>query len=132
MKAVCSNGGYLTMEMTSLYHDLFAAAVPICGVVRNFPNPGNVVLTDAQLMSIKTPSWLVCSADDPVVPPVDNTIRASNLIPGAILSEYEHVIWNGITYVGHWSWIYVARNDPQHHGQHIWQWMASKRLPTGR
>jgi hypothetical protein len=35
-------------------------------------------------------------------------------------------------YVGHWSWIYVARNDPQHHGQHIWQWMASKRLPTGR
>ena len=120
------------MEMTSLYHDLFAAAVPICGVVRNFPNPGNVVLTDAQLMSIKTPSWLVCSADDPVVPPVDNTIRASNLIPGAILSEYEHVIWNGITYVGHWSWIYVARNNPQHHGQHIWQWMASKRLSTRR
>ena len=31
--AGCSNGGYMTMEMTSVYRDLFAAAVPICGVV---------------------------------------------------------------------------------------------------
>jgi len=61
--AGCSNGGYLTMEMTSLYHDLFAAAVPICGVVKNFPNPGDVVLTDAQLKSITTPSWLVCASE---------------------------------------------------------------------
>jgi hypothetical protein len=108
------------MEMTSLYHDLFAAAVPICGVVKNFPNPGDVVLTDAQLKSITT------------VPPVDNSIPAHALIPGSILTEYPTVTWNGITYAGHWSWIYVARNDPTYHGQHIWQWMASKRLSTRR
>src|SRR3954465_4890708 len=30
--AGCSNGGYMTMEMTSVYRDFFAAAVPICGV----------------------------------------------------------------------------------------------------
>jgi predicted peptidase len=130
--AGCSNGGYLTMEMTSLYHDLFAAAVPICGVVKNFPNPGDVVLTDAQLKSITTPSWLVCAKSDTTVPPVDNSEPASKLIPGAIFTEYDTVTRNGITYAGHWSWIYVARNDPQYHGQHVWQWMASKRLSTRR
>ena len=31
----CSNGGYMTMEMTSIYRHLFAAAVPICGVVES-------------------------------------------------------------------------------------------------
>jgi dipeptidyl aminopeptidase/acylaminoacyl peptidase len=28
---------------------------------------------------------------------------------------------------GHWSWIYVARNDPTINGTHIWQWMADQR-----
>jgi predicted peptidase len=130
--AGCSNGGYLTMEMTSLYHDLFAAAVPICGVVKNFPNPGDVVLTKAQLKSIKTPSWLVCAASDTTVPPVDNSIPAHALIRRSILTEYPTVTRNGITYNGHWSWIYVARNDPQYQGQHIWQWMASQRLSGHR
>jgi len=130
--AGCSNGGYLTMEMTSLYHDLFAAAVPICGVVKNFPKPGDVVLTDAQLKSITTPTWLVCAASDTTVPPVDNSIPAHALIRRSILTEYPTVTRNGITYNGHWSWIYVARNDPQYHGQHIWQWMASKRLSAHR
>ena len=120
------------MEMTSLYHDLFAAAVPICGVVKNFPKPPAINITDDQLKSITTPSWLVCAASDTTVPPIDNSIPAHALIRGSILTEYPTVTWNGITYTGHWSWIYVARNDPQHHGQHIWQWMASKRLPTRR
>ncbi|MEK8106320.1 hypothetical protein NKG94_16000 [Micromonospora sp. M12] len=29
----CSNGGYMSLEMTVAYPDLFAASVPICGVV---------------------------------------------------------------------------------------------------
>ena len=130
--AGCSNGGYLTMEMTSLYHDLFAAAVPICGVVKD-PDPkvATIYLTEAQLKSITTPSWLVCAKSDTTVPPVDNSEPASKLIPGAIFTEFDTVTRNGITYPGHWSWIYVARNDPKYNGQHIWQWMASKRL-SGR
>ncbi len=127
--AGCSNGGYLTMEMTSLYHDLFAAAVPICGVVKD-PDPkvATIYLTKAQLKSITTPSWLVCAKSDTTVPPVDNSVPASKLIPGVIFTEFDTVTRNGITYPGHWSWIYVARDVPQYHGQHIWQWMASKRL----
>jgi hypothetical protein len=41
---------------------------------------------------------------------------------------YDHVIWNGYQFNGHWSWIYVARNDPSlPDGTHIWQWMAQQR-----
>ena len=127
--AGCSNGGYLTMKMSALYHDVFAAAVPICGVVKGFPTAADVSLTDAELKSIVTPSWLVCAASDTTVPPVDNSVPAHALIKGSILTEDPTVLWQGVTYPGHWSWIYVARNDPKNaQGQHVMQWMASKKL----
>ncbi|WP_327010410.1 prolyl oligopeptidase family serine peptidase [Dactylosporangium sp. NBC_01737] len=31
--AGCSNGGYMSLKMTAIDPDLFAASVPICGVV---------------------------------------------------------------------------------------------------
>ena len=34
--AGASNGGYMSLEMTTIYPDLFAASVPICGVVAPF------------------------------------------------------------------------------------------------
>ena len=123
----CSNGGYMTMEMTSTYRDLFAAAVPICGVVQSLQPGGPPLLTDDELREIDTPTWLVTSLDDPVVPPEPNTIHAHNLIPGSLVTLYDHVIWNGHQFSGHWSWIYVARNDPSIDGTHIWQWMAQQR-----
>jgi hypothetical protein len=43
------------------------------------------------------------------------------------MTLYDHVIWNGYQFNGHWSWIYVARNDPAVDGTHIWQWMAGQR-----
>ncbi|WP_028064023.1 prolyl oligopeptidase family serine peptidase [Solirubrobacter soli] len=125
--AGCSNGGYMTMEMTSVYGDLFAAAVPICGVVTSLTPGGPPVLTDAQLRAIDTPTWLVASRDDTTVPIEPNTVHAHDLIPGSLMSLYDHVIWNGYQFPGHWSWIYVARNDPAIDGTHIWQWMAAQR-----
>jgi predicted peptidase len=125
--AGCSNGGYMTMELTSVYRDLFAAAVPICGVVESLEPGGPPLLTDVQLEQIDTPTWLVASRDDPVVPPEPNTIHAHDLIPGSLMTLYDHVIWNGHQFNGHWSWIYVARNDPTINGTHIWQWMAEQR-----
>jgi poly(3-hydroxybutyrate) depolymerase len=123
--AGCSNGGYMTMEMTSVYPDLFAAAVPICGVVASLEPGGPPVLTDAQLQAIDTPTWLVASRDDTTVPIEANTVHAQALIPGAVMTLYDHVIWNGHQFPGHWSWIYVARNDPAIDGTHIWEWMAA-------
>jgi len=131
--AGCSNGGYMSLELTNVYHDFFAASVPICGVIYDFPAKSkNVLITDPELAAIDTPSWLVCSAADTTVAPDPNSVHASKVIPGAILSEYPTVTRNGITYPGHWSWIYVARNDPKYHGRHIWQWMASQRLSGHR
>jgi predicted peptidase len=125
--AGASNGGYMSMKMTTTYHDLFAASVPICGVVEPFRGSGTPLITDAELKQINTPTWLVTSLDDATVPPEPNTIHAHDLIPGSLMTLYDHVIWNGHQFPGHWSWIYVARNDPSIDGTHIWQWMAQQR-----
>ena len=125
--AGASNGGFMTMKMTVEYRRLFAASVPICGVVESLEPGGPPVLTDAELASIRTPTWLVTSRDDDAVPPEPNTIHAHNLIPDSLLTLYDQVIWKGHQFPGHWSWIYVARNDPSINGTHIWQWMAQQR-----
>jgi predicted peptidase len=109
----------MSLKMTTVYPETFAASVPICGVIQE--------ITDDQLTQIHTPTWLVASLDDDTVPPEANTIHAHDLIPGSLVSLYEHVIWNGHQFPGHWSWIYVARNDPSTHGTHIWQWIAQQR-----
>ena len=121
--AGCSNGGYMTMKMTVEYRRLFAAAVPICGVVAPF-RTAEPLIRDDELTTIRTPTWLVASADDTTVDPDANSRHAYELIPGSYLTMYDHVIWNGHQFAGHWSWIYVARNDPSRRGEHIWQWMA--------
>jgi len=125
--AGCSNGGYMSLEMTTVYRHLFAASVPICGVVDSLEPGGPRLITDAELKQINTPTWLVASRDDNTVPPGPNTIHAHDLIPGSLMTLYDHVIWNGHQFPGHWSWIYVARNDPSIHGTHVWQWMAQQR-----
>ena len=123
----CSNGGYMSLKMTTVYHDLFAASVPICGVVEPAQPGGPARIPDAELSRISTPTWLVASRDDDTVKPDANTIHAHDLIPRSRATLYDHVIWNGHQFPGHWSWIYVARNDPSSHGTHIWQWMARQR-----
>jgi predicted esterase len=123
----CSNGGYMSLKMTTVYPGLFAASVPICGVVASLEPGGPTMITDAELRNIHTPTWLVASRDDDTVPPELNTVHAHDLIPGSLMSLYDHVIWNGYQFPGHWSWIYVARNDPSVAGTHMWQWMARQR-----
>jgi predicted esterase len=125
--AGASNGGYMTLKMTVVYPRLFAASVPICAVVRSLEPGGAPMITDAELRGIRTPTWLVTSRDDDTVPPEPNTVHAHELIPGSLMSLYDRVVWNGHQFPGHWSWIYVARNDPSIDGTHIWQWMARQR-----
>ncbi|MEU1756790.1 PHB depolymerase family esterase [Micromonospora matsumotoense] len=125
--AGCSNGGYMTLKLTVAYPDLFAASVPVCGVVEPLGAEGPPLITDAELAKIHTPTWLVTSRDDDTVPPETNTIHAHRLIPGSLVTLYDHVVWNGYQFPGHFSWIYVARNDPSLDGTHLWQWMARRR-----
>ncbi|GIJ49294.1 hypothetical protein Val02_61800 [Virgisporangium aliadipatigenens] len=123
----CSNGGYMSLKMTTVYPDDFAASVPICAVVQSLQPGGPVMITDDELRGISTPTWLVTSLDDTTVPPQPNTVHAHELIPGSLVSLYDTVTWNGHRFPGHWSWIYVARNDPSVGGTHVWQWMARRR-----
>ncbi|WP_353081707.1 prolyl oligopeptidase family serine peptidase [Tessaracoccus lapidicaptus] len=117
----CSNGGYMSLKMAVEYPTKFASIVPICpGATPNF-------FTDAELQSVSsTPTWLVHSKDDTVLPWEPNTGRAAALIDDAIVTLYDTVTWQGHQFMGHWSWIYAARNNPQHNGQHLWQWMAEQ------
>ncbi|GIH03692.1 hypothetical protein Rhe02_17590 [Rhizocola hellebori] len=125
--AGCSNGGYMSLKMTTIYPEVFAASVPICGVVASLQPGGPVMITDAELARISTPTWLVTSLDDTTVPPEPNTIHAHDLIADSEMTLYDHVIWNGHQFPGHWSWIYVARNDPSINSIHIWEWMRKQR-----
>jgi predicted esterase len=123
----CSNGGYMSIKMTTVYPTLFAASVPICGVVMPLRAGDPPLVPDAELAAISTPTWLVTSLDDTTVDPRANTVHAHDLIPGSLMTLYDHVVWNGYQFPGHWSWIYVARNDPSIEGTHLWQWMAHQR-----
>ncbi len=122
-----SNGGYMAPRLVVDNPGFFAADVPICPA-RVFD--GTTMLSDAELVSLRTtPTWIVQSVTDPVLPFAVNGEYMYDVIGNALLSAYPDVTWDGVTYNGHWSWIYVARNDPTTDaGVHIWQWMAQQSL----
>lgn len=124
----CSNGGYMTLKMVVENPGIFASAAPICGVVEERDPGAGPLVSDEELAAISTPTWLITSANDDTVDPQANTVHAHGLIPGAILSLYDTVTWDGVEYPGHWSWIYGARNDPSHDGASLWEWMAAQSL----
>ena len=115
----CSNGGFMSMEMAQAYPDFFASSVPICPAIYPF--------TTEDIRRLEyTPTWFVAAENDPVVPAETNAVYAHELVPSSILTLYPNVVWDGYEFNGHWSWIYVAHNDPVHDGVHIWNWMAAQ------
>nr|BFF17446.1 hypothetical protein GCM10025730_09670 [Promicromonospora thailandica] len=123
----CSNGGYMSLKMVAEHPGLFATSTPICCGIGPRDGSGTYFVSDAELAAMTTPTWLVASSDDTTLDPEDNTLHAHGLIDGSIMTMYDGVTRDGNTYPGHWSWIYVARNDPRHHGRSIWEWMARTR-----
>jgi len=121
-----SNGGYMTAQLVADNPDFFAADVPIAAV-RDYG--GSVVLTDEELDAMSgTPTWVVHAENDATVPYEPNGLYMAERVDGALLSAYPDVTYDGVTYDGHWSWIYVGRNDPTTaDGTPIWQWMAAQR-----
>lgn len=121
----CSNGGYMTLKMVAENPDQFASQVPICAAVSG-PS-GTYHLSDDTLRSLAaTPTWLVTAANDTTLNPQQNTVRFHGLIDDSIMSLYPDVVWDGNEFPGHWSWIYVAHNDPQEDGVRLWEWMAQQ------
>jgi predicted esterase len=121
----CSNGGYMTLKMVADHPEQFASQVPICAAVSG--PEGTFHLSDDTLSSLSsTPTWLVTAENDDTLDPIANTVRFHELIEGSLLSLYPTVEWDGVEYPGHWSWIYVARNDPEQEGVRLWDWMAAQ------
>lgn len=115
----CSNGGYMAMELAQAYPETYASSVPICPSISPF--------SDEEILRLRsTPTWFVHALTDPTLNAIDNSVKAHEMIGNSILSLYPDVTWNGYTFNGHWSWIYVARNDPMHEGTRIWDWMAAQ------
>ncbi|MFI9489368.1 prolyl oligopeptidase family serine peptidase [Promicromonospora sp. NPDC052451] len=125
--AGCSNGGYMSLKMVAEHPDRFASSVPVCCGIGPRDGSGTYFISDGELTAMTTPTWLVASADDTTLDPEDNTVHAHERIAGSIMSLYDTVTWDGNSYPGHWSWIYVARNDPRHDGVRLWEWMAAAR-----
>lgn len=123
----CSNGGYMSLKMVAEHPEMFASSVPICCGIGPRDGSGTYFISDAELAAMTTPTWLVAAANDTTLDPEDNTVHAHERIDGSIMSMYDSVTWDGNTFPGHWSWIYVARDDPHHDGASIWEWMSAAR-----
>ena len=148
----CSNGGFMTMNMLIRHPDYFAAAYPICEALQNS------VITDANIEAIKDiPMWFVAAQNDTTVAPANYTVAtyrrlieagAENVyfsFPANVRATDPRISEDQIEYMGHWSWIYVLRNDllpivswdgavqnnnagyVQIDGENvtIWEWLAS-------
>ena len=91
---------------------------------------GASTTADQVLLLKDTPTWLVHAQNDPTVPFDKASQWAYDLLApsgNVLISLYDNVVWDGVTFNGHWSWIYTAHNDPSTpDGQHLWQWMAEQ------
>lgn len=134
-----SAGGMMTLQMAGRYPSFFAAATASAPAIYVNRNSAYTV-TEEQLLKLKTtPTWLVQATNDATIDYTKSSLWAYDLLKefGSVnLTTYDNVTWNGVTYNGHWSWVYTAHNDPSKTVQnrygnsetvHVWQWMAGNK-----
>lgn len=128
----CSAGGYMTTRMAIANPTLFAAVVPTCAAVNVALSRGGVETTEAEIKTLHSNNlWFVHASNDPTVVPETSSQWMHSLLPNSIYTEYPSVIIGGVSYPGHWSWIYTALNMPTTSGgEKIWQWTAKQTLET--
>lgn len=129
----CSNGGWMTIEMLSKHGEFFAAAFPIA-----VPFDKDAGLTEEEFARlVNVPMWITHAQADNTVkiaeiemdyskyPEITTTIKANTetnsnqlyielLKAGATNVHYtlfKTVTVEGVTYDGHWSWIFTLRDE---------------------
>ena len=112
----CSNGGYMTMEMAITYGNFFRAFYPCCEAY------SDSFVTNEDIQKLKDfPMWFIHAAND-------QTVNANNFV----IPTYQRLIAaggqdihfsyfvdvrgtdgnpNGNSYQGHYSWIYIFRDE---------------------
>lgn len=123
-----SAGGLMSVKLTAAYPDDVAALVPTCPAF--FLNrTGAYTITAEEIQRVgDVPTWFVQSKDDATVPYEKAAAWGHELLPGSLLTLYPNVSWSGVSYNGHFSWIYTARNAPTtDSGVSLWTWIAQQR-----
>ena len=115
----CSNGGWCTLEVVARMGDFFAACYPVCP-------PYNRVHFDDNMFAnlVKVPMWIVTANNDTTVglgnasnPQNAKALYLDLLAAGKedlYFSLFTNVTADGISYMGHFSWIYVFRYEVQY------------------
>ena len=112
----CSNGGYMTMEMAVTYGNFFRAFYPCCEAYKDS------FVEDSDIQKLKDlPIWFIHAAND-------QTVNANNFViptyqrlmaAGAKDVHFSYFVDvrgtdgnpNGNSYQGHYSWIYIFRDE---------------------
>lgn len=121
----CSMGGYMTWQTILAKPELFAATFPVCAAYTPTAEDAKKI-ADSGL-----PVWVVYAANDRTVDP-DQMPRASvsalqEAGANVKVTEFPNVTEDGISYDGHWSWIYVYNNHVyDENGLSIMEWMAAQ------
>ena len=115
----CSNGGYMTMEMAVTYGNFFRAFYPCCEAY------SDSFLTDEDVNKLKDlPMWFIHAANDTTVDPSSFVLPTYQRLMRAgakdiHLSYFTDVRGTqgnpaGNNYMGHYSWIYIFRDEVQY------------------
>lgn len=115
----CSNGGYMTMEMAVTYGNFFRAFYPCCEAY------SDSFLTDDDVQKLKDlPIWFIHAANDTTVDPSSFVLPTYQRLMRAgakdvHLSYFVDVRGTqgnpaGNNYMGHYSWIYIFRDEVQY------------------
>ena len=119
----CSMGGYQTWKTILAKPEMFAAAFPVCAAYAP---------TEEELKTVvDLPIWLTHAKVDDTVPVTNsqNTYKMLKDLGGKVVyTEYPDVTFGGQTYPPHWSWIYVANNDPVFEDVHIMNWLNEQHI----
>ena len=115
----CSNGGYMTMEMAITYGDFFRAFYPCCEAY------SDSFVTDDDIQKLKNyPMWFIHAANDTTVNANNFVIPTYQRLKEAGAKDLHFSYFTDVTgtdgnpagnsYQGHYSWIYIFRDEVQY------------------
>ena len=112
----CSNGGYMTMEMAVTYGNFFRAFYPCCEAY------SDSFVTDEDIAKLKDyPMWFIHAANDTTVNANNFVIPTYQRLKAAGAKDLHFSYFTdvrgtdgnpkGNNYMGHYSWIYIFRDE---------------------
>lgn len=125
-----SAGGYMGIRFAGAYPDEVAAVVAIAPALWLYRNDAYNVVDEDILKIAELPTWLIHARNDDVVDYEKASAWAYDLLSpsgNVEFTSYDNVVWDGVEYSGHESWVPASRNDPAlDDGTHLWEWLGQQ------